>query len=162
MRTSPADPKAIWRVVLATDGVRDPAISESVDGATLIDYVYSRDPEMIGKEITLNNGVKATWFSLAPLSFAFVSEVIAREPVADKQRELACRAALVAIEGPMGAGVKLDNREQGVGKMQLLTAGELEHLRDAIGYDGIRELGDVALVRARLRPGARGPFGLCR
>jgi hypothetical protein len=58
--------------------------------------------------------------------------------------------------------IKLDEREAGVGKMQLLVPTVLEYLRDAIGYDGIRELGDVALVRARLRAGARGPFGLCR
>ena len=162
MRVSPADPKAIWRVVLATDGVRDPAISDAVDAATLFEYIYSRDHEMVGKEVALNDGVKPTWFSLAPLSCAFVSEVLAREPAADKQREFACRAALVGIEGPAGAHVNLNNRETGIGKMPVLTAGELEHLRDAIGYDGIRELGDVALVRARLRPGARGPFGLYR
>lgn len=162
MRTSPSDPKALWRVVLATDGVRDPAISDGVDGATLLEYVYSRDPAMIGEEIKLDDGVKPTWFTLAPLSFAFVSDVLAREPSPDKQRELACRAALVGIEGPMGAEVKLNQREVGLGKMQLLVPSELEHLRDAIGYDGVRELGDVALLRARLRAGARGPFGICR
>jgi hypothetical protein len=162
MRASPADPKAPWRVILATDGVRDPAIAESVDAASLVEYVYSRDPEMIGEQIKLNDGVKPTWFTLAPLSFAFVSEVLAREPSPDKQRELACRAALVGAEGPMAQMIKLDEREAGVGKMQLLVPTVLEYLRDAIGYDGIRELGDVALVRARLRAGARGPFGLCR
>lgn len=162
MRTSPSDPKAPWRVVLASDGVRDPAISESADGVMLLEYVYSRDPEMIGREVPLSDGQKATWFTLAPLSFAFVSDVLAREPSLDKQRELACRAALVGIEGPLGADVRLDQREPGIGKMQLLTQGEAERLRDAIGYDGLRELGDVALLRARLRAGARGPFGLCR
>lgn len=162
MRQSPADPKSSWRVLLATDGVRDPAISEDNAPADIVEYVFTRDPEMIGGALKINDGVAPTWFTLAPISYAFVSEVLAREPNTDKQRELACRAALVRVEGPMAAEVKLDSREPGVGKMQLLVASELEHLRDAIGYDGIRELGDVALVRARLRPGARGPFGLCR
>lgn len=162
MRHSPSDPKAIWSVLLARDGVRDPAIAESVDGNTLLEYVYSRDPEMVGAEIRLNDGIKPTWFKLSPLSFAFVSELLAREPSFDRQRELACRAALTGIDGPMGEGVRLDQREQGLGKMQLLVPSELERLRDAIGYDGVCELGDVALLRARLRPGARGPFGLCR
>lgn len=162
MRTSPSDPKAPWRVLLATDGVRDPAINDDASAGDIVEYVLTRDPEMIGAQLKLNDGVAPTWFTLAPLTFAFVSEVLAREPNADKQRELACRASLVRVEGPLACEVKLDSREPGVGKMQLLVASELEHLRDAIGYDGIRELGDVALVRARLRAGARGPFGLCR
>lgn len=43
MRQSPADPKQPWRVLLATDGVRDPAI-ENNDGNAIVEYVFTRDP----------------------------------------------------------------------------------------------------------------------
>ena len=76
----PADPKAPWRVVLCTDGARDAAIDEDrCDAATLVDYVMSRDPSMIGSAVPLLAGTPATWWTLAPLSFAFVTELLARE-----------------------------------------------------------------------------------
>jgi len=161
MRKSPADPAAPWRVILVTDGVRDPAISPDATADALVEYIYSRDPAVIGAEIPLADGIKPTWWTLAPLTVKFVSEALAREPNADKQRELACRAALVGAEGPDAAAVNLDQRQDGAGGMKLLVDAEYERLFRAIGYAGVLELGDVALQRARLRPGARGPFGLC-
>ena len=159
----PADPKAPWRVVLCTDGARDAAIDEDrCDAATLVDYVMSRDPAMVGSAVPLRDGVAPTWWTLAPLSFAFVTELLARETSPERQRILAARAALVRVEGPMGEGLNLDAREQGTGGMNLLVASEIERVYQACGYGGVLELGDTALVRARLRPGARGPFGLCR
>lgn len=162
MRKSPADPAAPWPVILVTDGVRDPAVSPDAPVEALIEYIHTRDPAMIGAEIPLADGIKPTRWTLAPLSVKFMSETLAREPNADKQRELACRAALVGAEGPDAAAVNYDQRQDGAGGMRLLVDAEYERLFRAIGYGGVLELGDVALQRARLRPGARGPFGLCR
>jgi hypothetical protein len=163
MRKAPSDPKAIWSVALVVDEARDPAIDEvETPGAALLEYLQCRDSEMIGSEVLVKEGERVTWWKLAPLSFAFMSEVVAREPSAEKRRELAVRAALVGVDGPLGEHVNLTSREGSFGKMSLLALSELEHLAQAIGYAGVHELGDVALVRARLAPGRNGPFGLCR
>lgn len=161
----PADPKAPWRVILASDAARDPAVNdESTDNGALVEYILTRDPECVGAPtgIKLRDGVAPSWFTLAPLTFAFVTELLARETSPERQRILAARAALVRIEGPLGEGINPDTRDGALGGMQLLAGGEVERLYQAIGYQGVLELGDVALVRAKLRPGVRGPFGLCR
>lgn len=163
MHKPPADPKAPWRVVLAVDQSRDPAINDDAsDQGAIVEYLISRDPTLIGTEIKLHDGIAPTWWTLAPLSFAFVTELLARETSPERQRVIAARAALVRAEGPSADGINLDVREGALGGMTLLAPAEAERIYNAVGYQGVLELGDIALVRARLRPGMRGPFGLCR
>lgn len=162
MMQTPKDPKAPWRVVLVQDGVRDPAIAPDVEAGVLIEYATTRDPDAIGSAVRLVGGTAPTWFTLAPLSLRFMNDVAAREPHPERQRVLACRAALVTGEGPMAESLRFDEREAGIAGMQLIVESEMERIAGAIGVAGIHELGDIALVRARLRAGAPGPFGLCR
>ena len=160
MRKSPADPKATWRVVLVTDRCRDPAIREDVPGAELLEYLNTRDPALC--ETWARDGASLSWWSLAPLSLAFVTDVIEREPLSERRELLALRAALVGGEGPDADGMAWGERVPSVGSATMLSQSALDALYVRIGSAAMHELGDIALLRARLRPGTRGPFGLCQ
>tara|TARA_R110000868_G_scaffold10891_5_gene52594 strand:+ start:283 stop:702 length:420 start_codon:yes stop_codon:yes gene_type:complete len=100
-----------------------------------------------------------TWWSLAPLTLGFVSSTIGGDNVVAVAIK-AARAALVAGEGPNAEGVTFDNRVIAEGGMTLLSQSASDVLMGRIGLSGLVELGDIALVRARLAAGKPGPFGV--
>lgn len=151
------DPRSNWKVLLVMDDCRDAAIDENVTAEAFVAYARSRTPETA--KAILSEGSSPTWWTLAPLSLGFVTATMgADNPTAIAVR--ACRAALVAVDGPMGEGVSFENRAIGEGGMTLLPQSAMDVLMQKIGLAGIVELGDIAIVRSRLAAGKHGPFGL--
>lgn len=151
------DPRAIWKVLLVMDDCRDDAVDENVSTEDFVAYVRSRSQE--SAMAVLRDGATPTWWSLASLTLGFVTATVGMEN-ATAVAVRACRAALVAVDGPNGEGVSFENRALGDGGMTLLSQSATDVLMGKIGLAGIVELGDIAIVRSRLAAGKQGPFGL--
>ena len=155
----PSDPTQPINVALAADGCRDPALS-GLTTEQLLEYIFTRDEGLLNLWLKSPLGEGPTWFTLAPLGLRFSSRILSAEPNLTVRRLLAVRACLTSVKGP--GAIPLEIKREDWCDHSMLTQECLEKLGQLHGEDALQELGDIIIVRAKLRPGTRAPFGLGR
>lgn len=160
--TNPVSPSL--RVVRINSTDPDPAIdAEGIikkhGEQSIARYVTTRDPELL----VFREGVEPVWIDVLRLPAAFVATHIAHVPSTDARRMLAFRSAVRAVGsvstvGPLETGPhKRIAADFGV---EVAPESFVQAVADEYGAEVVQELGEVAITCARLKRGARGPFGL--
>lgn len=160
--TNPVAPSL--RVVRLNTTDPDPAIDTAAmikaggDDA-LARYVITRDPELL----RFREGVEPTWIDVLRLPAAFVATHLAPVASTDARRMLAFRSTVrsvgaISTVGPLETGPhKRIAADFGV---EVAPESFVQAVVDEYGAEVVQELGELAITSARLKRGAKGPFGL--